>query len=311
MSCLGSGLRASVPTGMLRALLDRRRDLGAGQTAALAGLGALVDLDLDVAHPAQVGAGDAEVAAGGLQALPLHVPAEESRSGPPSPRRGHGEPGAALDARREEVLAGGAERGGGMADGGCARWARARRSRSARARRAGRAGASRRRRRKRAARWRRARRGRPAPAPSSASAARRARRPSSQQRTPRGASARAAERLFERGARGEREPRSRRGRRPRGATSAGLSGAPWTLTRAPRRRGARPREAPRHGERDVVEQRRVAAQALQRPGHRLPRQLSPTRSSEYGALVAGDEEVVESRQLPGRHAVDRPRGSRR
>ena len=85
MSCLGSGLRASVPTGMLRALLTVGVTLAPGKAAALAGLGALVDLDLDVAHLAQVGAAEAEVAAGGLEALPLHV-ARQRRAGWGRPR---------------------------------------------------------------------------------------------------------------------------------------------------------------------------------------------------------------------------------
>ena len=92
-------------------LRDRRRDLGAGETAALAGLGALVDLDLDVAHLAQVGAGDAEVTGGGLQALPLHVLVGGEPQRAALARRRHAQAGAALDAGHEELLAGRAQRG--------------------------------------------------------------------------------------------------------------------------------------------------------------------------------------------------------
>ena len=61
------------------------RDLGAREPSALAGLGALVDLDLDVAHAAQIGGVDAEVPARRLQALPRHV-LVAARAGSARPR---------------------------------------------------------------------------------------------------------------------------------------------------------------------------------------------------------------------------------
>ena len=93
----------------------RRRDLGAREPPALAGLGALVDLDLDVAHAAQVGGVDAEVPARRLHALPRHVLVAGEADRPALARRRHREPGVALDARDQEVLGRRAERDAGVA----------------------------------------------------------------------------------------------------------------------------------------------------------------------------------------------------
>src|SRR6185503_750199 len=81
----------------------RRRHLGAREATALAGLRTLIDLDLDVAHLAQVGGVDAEVTARRLQTLPAHVlGGEPQRSA--FARRGHRQAGVPLDARAQEVF---------------------------------------------------------------------------------------------------------------------------------------------------------------------------------------------------------------
>ena len=70
------------------------------------------------------------------------------------------------------------------------------------------------------------------------------------------------------------------------------------------RHGARPQEAARHGQREVVEQRRVARQALERPGDGVAREAQPDAVERVLVVAARDEEVVEAGQLAGRHAVD-------
>ncbi len=274
MSCLGSGDSASVPTGMLRALLDRRGDLGAGQAAALAGLGALVDLDLDVAHAAQVGAGDAEVAAGRLQALPAHVGVGGQPQRAALARRGHGQPGRALDAGDQVVLGGRPERGRGVADGPVPdRLAHAEAAHHEAAARVA-AHASRRRRPRRAARWP-ACRWPPDPSvgePARSGAATLAPAELVSVSRPAPSTARSHSDASPSSALLERMPAAQA--RLEAAALVGLQaderGGPrrgMQRHAGAGRHGARPQEAARHGQREVVEQRRVAPQALERPGH--------------------------------------------
>ena len=66
MSWCGGGLISPTPGVECRVLRDPRVDLGAGQLAALARLGALRHLDLDVVGVGEVERGDAEAAGGDL-----------------------------------------------------------------------------------------------------------------------------------------------------------------------------------------------------------------------------------------------------
>ena len=292
---LGIGAQGVRAHRYVARLGDRRRDLGARQATTLARLGALVDLDLDIAHPAQVGPGEAEVPTGGLEALPLHV----FRGGEPDrtalARRCHGDARVALDAGAQEILAGGAQRHGrvrnrrmpdGLAHGEAAQRESPARIALDHDRAVGggaqHAGAVRAvphggqlRERLGAVRG-------DGLQPEAAVAVRGA-----LQGMP------GSERHLEAAAGVRLDARQSR------ALRSGVHAGDGT-----RRNGARAREAARNGKLDVVEQRGVRAQTRQRPGDRLARQPQPDAVERVRTLVAGDEEVVQLRHLPRRHAVD-------
>jgi hypothetical protein len=67
---------------------------------------------------------------------------------------------------------------------------------------------------------------------------------------------------------------------------------------------ARAVEPARHRERDVVEQRRIACEPLERPLDRGARQAEPDPVERQLPHVALDEEVGRARHLARRHAVD-------